>query len=169
MPATKFVLETFGDTRTLFNPNASRFGKYTELQFTEPGRLCGMKTLDYYQERNRIAGAPSGERNFHVFCYLVAGASPEERQHLHLHDKMTYRYIGLHNTGGRGAGNGGRSEDAMRFDQLQMPLKNIGFLKWHVAQTCQLVAAILHLEELGFHHWLLPEQGGCGRAQYGCA
>lgn len=60
VPAAEFVLETFGNARTLFNPNASRFGKYTELQFTERGRLCGMKTLDYYLERNRVAGAPSG-------------------------------------------------------------------------------------------------------------
>ncbi|KAI0725977.1 glycosyltransferase family 2 protein [Fomitopsis betulina] len=150
VPAAEFVLETFGNARTLFNPNASRFGKYTELQFTERGRLCGMKTLDYYLERNRVAGAPSGERNFHVFYYLVAGASPEERQYLHLHDKTTYRYIGLRNAGGRGAGNGGRSEDAVRFDQLKMALKNVGFSKRHVAQTCQLVAAILHLGNLEF-------------------
>ena len=150
VPAAEFVLETFGNARTLFNPNASRFGKYTELQFTERGRLCGMKTLDYYLERNRVAGAPSGERNFHVFYYLVAGASPEERQYLHLHDKTTYRYIGLRNTGGRGAGNGGRGEDGVRFDQLKMALKNVGFSKRHVAQTCQLVAAILHLGNLEF-------------------
>jgi len=52
-----------------------------------------MKTLDYYLERNRLAAVPSGERNFH---YLVAGASPEEQQHLHLLDKMTYHYLGQH-------------------------------------------------------------------------
>jgi chitin synthase len=85
--------ETFGNARTLFNPNASRFGKYTELQFSDQGHLCGVKTLDYYLERNRVAGAPSEEKNFHIFYYLVAGASPEERAHLHLNDKATYRYL----------------------------------------------------------------------------
>jgi len=68
--------------------------KYTELQFTDRGRLSGVKTLDYYLERNRVAGAPSGERNFHIFYYLTSGASVEERQHMHLHDKTTYRYLG---------------------------------------------------------------------------
>jgi chitin synthase len=54
-----------------------------------------VKTLDYYLERNRVSTAvPSGERNFHIFYYLVAGASPEERQHLHLLDKTTYRTWG---------------------------------------------------------------------------
>lgn len=148
VPASEFVLETFGNARTLFNPNASRFGKYTELQFNERGRICGIKTLDYYLERNRVAGAPSGERNFHIFYYLVAGASPEERQHLHLLDKTTYRYLGHRNTPTRTPG--GRDEDAIRFDQLKVALKTIGLSKRHVAQTCQLIAAILHLGNLEF-------------------
>ncbi|KAJ7594228.1 glycosyltransferase family 2 protein [Mycena floridula] len=148
IPASEFVLETFGSARTLFNPNASRLGKYTELQFSDRGRLCGVKTLDYYLERNRVAGAPSGERNFHIFYYLVAGASAEERQHLHLTDKATYRYLGQRSAGGRP--NGGRDDDASRFDQLKLALKTIGFSKRHVAQTCQLIAAILHLGNLEF-------------------
>ncbi|KJA23760.1 glycosyltransferase family 2 protein [Hypholoma sublateritium FD-334 SS-4] len=148
LPASEFVLETFGNARTLFNPNASRFGKYTELQFSERGRLTGVKTLDYYLERNRVSAVPSGERNFHIFYYLVAGASPEERQHLHLLDKTTYRYLGHRGTVSRP--NGARDDDGLRFDQLKIALKTIGFSKRHVAQTCQLVAAILHLGNLEF-------------------
>lgn len=148
VPAAEFVLETFGNARTLFNPNASRFGKYTELQFTERGRLCGVKTLDYYLERNRVAGAPSGERNFHIFYYLVAGASLEERQHMHINDKANYRYLGQRSVPSRGIQ--GRDDDAVRFEQLKMALKNVGFSKRHVAQTCQLIAAILHLGNLEF-------------------
>ena len=145
IPSAEFVIESFGNARTLFNPNASRFGKYTELQFTERGRLSGVKTLDYYLERNRIAGALSGERNFHIFYYLVAGASPEERQHLKLLDKSTYRYLGH---GARQ--NLGRDDDGLRFEQLKQALKSVGLSKRHVAQTCQLVAAIIHLGQLDF-------------------
>ncbi|KIM62797.1 hypothetical protein SCLCIDRAFT_118838, partial [Scleroderma citrinum Foug A] len=87
VPAVKFVIEMFRNTHTLFNLNASHFGKYTELQFTDHGRLSGIKTLDCYLERNRIVAVPSGKCNFHIFYYLVAGASPEERQHLHLQEK----------------------------------------------------------------------------------
>jgi chitin synthase len=144
IPSAEFVLESFGNARTMYNPNASRFGKYTELQFTDSGRLSGVKTLDYYLEKNRVAGFPSGERNFHIFYYLLAGASPEERQHLHLIDKATYRYLGPYRRPLD------RDEDTNRFDQLKVALKTIGFSKRHVAQTCQLLAAILHLGNLDF-------------------
>ncbi|KAF9048289.1 glycosyltransferase family 2 protein [Hymenopellis radicata] len=149
VPASEFVLESFGNARTLFNPNASRFGKYTELQFSDRGRICGVKTLDYYLERNRVSAVPSGERNFHIFYYLVAGASAEESQHLHLLDKNTYRYLGQRVAPARPAA-GAKDNDAIRFDQLKLALKTIGFSKRHVAQTCQLVAAILHLGNLEF-------------------
>ena len=148
VPASEFVLESFGNARTLFNPNASRFGKYTELQFSDKGRICGVKTLDYYLERNRVSAVPSGERNFHIFYYLVAGASAEERQHLHLLDRAPYRYLGQRTIPARV--DGSRDNDAVRFDQLKVALKTIGFSKRNVAQTCQLLAAILHLGNLEF-------------------
>ncbi|KAF9019249.1 glycosyltransferase family 2 protein [Hymenopellis radicata] len=146
IPASEFVLESFGNCRTLFNANASRFGKYTELQFNDRGRVCGIKTIDYYLERNRVCTLPSGERNFHIFYYLVAGASPEERAHLHLGDKTGYRFLGNTSI----SRNGPQDNDHVRFDQLKVALKTIGFSKRHVAQTCQLVAAILHLGNLEF-------------------
>jgi chitin synthase len=144
IPSAEFVLESFGNARTMYNPNASRFGKYTELQFTERGRLCGVKTLDYYLEKNRVSGFPSGERNFHIFYYLLAGATQEERQHLHLLDKATYRYLGPYRRPLS------TDEDGNRFDQLKIALKAIGLSKRQVAQTCQLLASILHLGNLDF-------------------
>ena len=43
-----------------------------------------------------------------------------------------------------------RDDDAQRFEQLKLALKNVGFSKRHVAQTCQLIATILHLGDLEF-------------------
>jgi chitin synthase len=136
------------NARTLFNPNASRFGKFTELQYTERGRLSGIKTLDYHLERNHVAGAPSGERKFHIFYYLFAGVAAEERQHMQLLEKTTFQYLGHRgNPGGR---QNMRDDDAQRSEQLKLALKNVGFSKRHVAQTCHLIAAILHLGNLEF-------------------
>ncbi|KAL0061125.1 hypothetical protein AAF712_012045 [Marasmius tenuissimus] len=231
VPAADFVLKSFGNARTPFNPNTSRFEKYSELQFSDRGqltgleyyleknrvagapsgeqnfhifyylvagasaeerahlhlddktqyrylgqwpgataprggtamddgvadlqfldrgRLTGAKTLEYYLEKNRVAGAPSGEHNFHIFFYLVAGISAEERAHLHLDNKTQYRYLGQRPGATAPRGGTARDNDSLRFEQLKVALKTIGFSKHHVAQTCQLLAAILHLGNLKF-------------------
>ncbi|KAI9572489.1 P-loop containing nucleoside triphosphate hydrolase protein [Boletus coccyginus] len=114
VPAAEFIIESFGNARTLFNPNVSRFGKYTELQFTDKGPV------------------PSGERNFYIFYYLMAGASPEECHHLHLADKTQYRYLGKRaSTSARS--NGIRDDDTTRFEQLKLALKSVGLSR----QTCR--------------------------------
>lgn len=155
----QFILESFGNAATHTNPNASRFGKYTELQFTERGRLAGSKTLAYYLEKARVAHPAAGERNFHAFYYLVAGASAEERQHLVLGDAAHYRYLGGAGRFGHTAGGGlarlqhqggGADDDAARFEQLKLAFKTVGLSKRLVAQVCQLVAAILHLGNVDF-------------------
>ncbi|KAJ7437700.1 P-loop containing nucleoside triphosphate hydrolase protein [Mycena latifolia] len=148
-PVFEFVLEPFGNACTLFNPNASRFGQVHQTASSATrGRLQGIKTLNYYLERTRISGTPNSERNLHIFYSLVAGATPEERQHLHLLDKTTYHYLGQHRAAT--ASNARPSDDAVRFEQLKVALKTIGLSKHHVAQMCQLVAAILHLGNLEF-------------------
>ncbi|KAI5993531.1 P-loop containing nucleoside triphosphate hydrolase protein [Pisolithus albus] len=119
----KLSIETFGNARTLFNPNASRFGKYTELQFTERGRQCDIKTLNYYLERNRVAAVPSGERNFHIFTILSQA----------------------HPLSAGARRNAVRADDAHRFEQFKVASKTVGLSKRHVVQACQVVAAILHL------------------------
>ncbi|KAG6369890.1 P-loop containing nucleoside triphosphate hydrolase protein [Boletus reticuloceps] len=135
VPAAKFVIKSFGSAHTLFNPNTSRFGKYTELQFTNKG----------------LTAVPSGERNLHIFYCLMAGASLEEQQHLHLANKTQYQYLGQC-TGTGTCPNGVRDDDTNRFKQLKIALKSIGLSKRHasVAQTCQILAAILHLGNLEF-------------------
>ena len=48
LPAAEFALETFGNTRTPFSPNASHFERYAEPQFSDCGRPSGINTLDCY-------------------------------------------------------------------------------------------------------------------------
>jgi hypothetical protein len=92
----------------------------------------GIKMFDYYLERNRVAGAPSGERNFHIFYYLFAGPAAEVRQHMQLLKKTMCWYL---------------SHESPQYPRW---LSEHAFSKRHVAQTCQLIAAILHLSNLEF-------------------
>jgi len=170
IPAAQFILESFGNAHTLENSNASRFGQYTELQFTENGKLCGLKSLEYYLQRSRVVSRPSGERNFHIFYYLTAGGSPEERAYLFLDQPPAATGLAqlpgqtLRNnsdpSGGQPfrfltqarnqAGAASAASDAQQFVRLKQAFKAIGFSKKSVASTCQLLAAILHLGNLEF-------------------
>ncbi|RHZ77100.1 hypothetical protein Glove_186g151 [Diversispora epigaea] len=145
VPNSEFILESFGNAKTIVNHNASRFGKYTELQFNERGKLIGAKTLDYLLEKGRISNVPHNERNFHVFYYLISGASHDEKSHLHLTDVTHYRYLNIPK-GTRISS----VDDAGKFNELKQALKSLGFHKKHVAQMFQLLAAILHLGNIQF-------------------
>lgn len=147
----QFILETFGNARTHQTENASRFGKYTELQFSSSGKLVGSKTLPYYLEKARATSPPTGERSFHIYYYMTAGATQEERAHLMLGDASAYRYLGNRLGHSFHAGrNPHTDEDAARFDQLKEAFKAVGMSKRWVAQVCQLAAAILHLGNIDF-------------------
>ena len=74
-----------------------------------------------------MAAVPSGERNVYIFYYLVTGASPKERQHLHLQEKVQYRDLGQHNSGFRPSSV--RDDNTHQFEQLDVALKMIGLSK----------------------------------------
>ena len=141
IPAASFILESFGNATTLHNSNGSKFARYSELQFSDKGRLVGLKGLEYYLEKSRVTRASAGERNFHVFNYLLAGG-----QHIRLDDATSFRYLSHH----RGSA-ASSSSDALRFGQLEEAFKTVGFSKKTVASIFQLLSAILHLGNLDFH------------------
>ena len=72
------ILEAFGHANTSLNPNSSRFGKLIDLQFDARARLLGARVQVYLLEKVRIVKHSPGERGYHVFYQLLAGASAEE-------------------------------------------------------------------------------------------
>ncbi|KAJ3056155.1 hypothetical protein HK097_007879 [Rhizophlyctis rosea] len=136
------VLEAFGNARTASNPNSSRFGRYTEYQFDSKGKMVGAKMLDYLLEKSRVTQMPTNERNFHIFYYILAGATPEERTQWRLNDGADFAYLG----GSRQE----RGDDTIRFGELRDHLKSLGVGRRLQSQMYQLMAAILHLGNVVF-------------------
>lgn len=143
------ALEAFGHAKTTVNENASRFGKYHELQFNERGRMVGAKFLDYMLEKSRVTNASGDERNFHIFYYVLHGSTPEEKSILHLNDASSYSYLFKTKEAARLAG-GLAAEDTEKYNELKLLLKSLGINKATILQITQIIAAILHLGNLQF-------------------
>lgn len=47
----------------------------------------------YLLEKSRICSQGQNERNYHVFYYLLNGASDSEKETLHLHRVDYYNYL----------------------------------------------------------------------------
>ena len=55
------------------NENSSRFGKFLEVFYNDAQQVTGARLSNYLLEKSRVTSQAPGERNFHVFYYLLAG------------------------------------------------------------------------------------------------
>lgn len=53
----------------------------------------GAKLSEYLLEKSRVVQQDAGERNFHIFYYMFAGLSAEEKEIYGLLDPARYRYL----------------------------------------------------------------------------
>ncbi|RHZ75834.1 hypothetical protein Glove_209g12 [Diversispora epigaea] len=141
----QIILEAFGNSKTIQNINASRFGKYLELQFSERGRIVGSKVLTYCFDRSRVTEIPQDERSYHVFYYLLAGATNEERSSAHLQDPQNYNYLSQSK-----CYRIPEVDDSIQMDDLRGALKTLGFKSKVVNQIWQILSAILLLGNIEF-------------------
>ncbi|KAG8417091.1 hypothetical protein J3459_012734 [Metarhizium acridum] len=147
-----YVFDSLTTTKTATTPTASKSGLFYELQYdtsaTTNPILIGGKLLDHRLERSRIADVPTGERNFHVLYYLLAGTSQAEKTHLGLDDGASgsrrWKYLG-HPTQLKVGIN-----DSEGFQLFKTALKKLEFPRSDIAEICQILAAILHIGQLEF-------------------
>ncbi|KAK3944856.1 chitin synthase-like protein [Diplogelasinospora grovesii] len=148
-----YVFDTLTTTKTATTPTASKAGLFYELQYdtasTTNPILIGAKLLDHRLERSRIADVPTGERNFHVLYYLLAGTSAAEKTHLGFDEvagaaNKRWKYLG-HPTQLKVGIN-----DAEGFQLFKTALRKLEFPRSEIAEICQILASILHIGQLEF-------------------
>ncbi|KAL0966531.1 hypothetical protein UPYG_G00296380 [Umbra pygmaea] len=134
------VLEAFGNARTAQNNNSSRFGKFIQVNYLESGVVRGAVIEKYLLEKCRLVFRDKSERNYHVFYYLLVGASKEEQMEFHLLKPEEYAYLQQENL---------HLEDAEdlrhEFTKLHQAMEMVGFLPPTRNQIFSLLSAILYL------------------------
>ncbi|XP_033490985.2 unconventional myosin-IXAb-like isoform X11 [Epinephelus lanceolatus] len=138
------VLEAFGNAKTAHNNNSSRFGKFIQVNYQESGTVRGAYVEKYLLEKSRLVYQEHNERNYHVFYYLLAGASEEERKSFHLLKPEEYHYLNQDCFTVEG-------EDLKHdFERLQLAMEMVGFLPTTRKQIFSLLSAILHLGNIRY-------------------
>lgn len=90
---TNPILEAFGNAKTLRNDNSSRFGKLIEIHFSTTGRICRAMIQTFLLEKSRVVQCAVGERSYHIFYQLCAGAPTSLREKLNLKKVDEYKYL----------------------------------------------------------------------------
>ncbi|XP_040825516.1 unconventional myosin-IXa [Ochotona curzoniae] len=152
------VLEAFGNAKTAHNNNSSRFGKFIQVNYQETGTVLGAYVEKYLLEKSRLVYQEHNERNYHVFYYLLAGASEEERLAFHLKQPEEYHYLNqITKKALRQSWDDYcydsepdcftvEGEDLRHdFERLQLAMEMVGFLPKTRRQIFSLLSAILHL------------------------
>ncbi|KAI6239978.1 hypothetical protein M3Y99_00512000 [Aphelenchoides fujianensis] len=139
------LLEAFGNAATLRNWNSSRFGKYVEIQFGLGGEPIGGQISNFLLEKSRVCCLGKGERNFHIFYQLLAGADQETRKSLGISSVDYYSYLAQ-----SGCYKAEGTDDAEEFAATFEAMQVVGIDERSQLEILQLVSAILHIGNITF-------------------
>ncbi|KAI4322882.1 hypothetical protein L6164_022533 [Bauhinia variegata] len=142
---TNSILEAFGNAKTSRNDNSSRFGKLTEIHFSAVGKICGAKIQTCKPLQSRVVQLSRGERSYHIFYQLCAGASSILKERLNLSGASEYKYL---NQSDSLTIDG--VDDAKKFQKLTKALDVVRISKEDQEQVFKMLAAILWLGNISF-------------------
>jgi len=139
------LLEAFGNAKTVRNNNSSRFGKYVEIQFSRGGEPNTGKISNFLLEKSRVVSQNQGERSFHIFYQMLAGATPEMKEGLGLSTPDYYYYL---NQSGTYKVDG--TNDKKEFDDTLHAMSVMGITEENQYHVLSIVAGIMHLGNITF-------------------
>ncbi|OQS54671.1 myosin [Ecytonucleospora hepatopenaei] len=136
------LVEAFGNAKTIKNENSSRFGKFIQVFFTNK-IISGGKIDTYLLEISRVTKQERGERNYHIFYYLLKAEDQDLLGKLSLSGK-TYKDFKLLRDGSDVAYG---IDDKVEFEEVLKCFKLFGM---DYVTYFRGLAAIMHLSNLEF-------------------
>lgn len=138
---TNPILEAFGNAKTLRNHNSSRFGKFMKLQFNpHDNTLTGAFVETYLLEKFRVVAQIRGERNFHIFYFLLSGANPTLTNELKLEPVNKFAYLNQ-----SGCVSDPNVDDELLFDEVTSALGSVNIDAALQKQVWTVLSGLLHL------------------------
>ncbi|KAF3322324.1 myosin-1-like protein [Carex littledalei] len=137
---TNPILEAFGNAKTLRNDNSSRFGKLIEIHFNSAGKISGALI-----QTCKVVQCAVGERSYHIFYQLLAGASLPLKEKLNLKNVQDYKYLNqstCYSIPG--------IDDADRFRSVQEAMNVVHISKENQDLVFSMLAAVLWLGNVSF-------------------
>ncbi|XP_028992569.1 unconventional myosin-X [Betta splendens] len=140
------IMEAFGNAKTVYNNNSSRFGKFIQLHFSQNGNIQGGCIIDYLLEKNRVVRQNPGERNYHIFYSLLAGADKDQRDtYLLCEGPESYHYLSQ-----SGCVHDSSLNDKQLFDSVMEALKVMEFTEEEIRDVFKLLSAVLQMGNIEF-------------------
>ncbi|XP_016327955.1 unconventional myosin-X-like [Sinocyclocheilus anshuiensis] len=140
------IMEAFGNAKTVYNNNSSRFGKFIQLHFSQSGNIQGGCIVDYLLEKNRVVRQNPGERNYHIFYALLAGASKGQKETYFLEDSPEL----FHYLSQSGCVKDRSLDDKQLFDDVMEALKVMEFTEEEIRDMFKLLSGVLQLGNVEF-------------------
>ncbi|CAI9768449.1 unnamed protein product [Fraxinus pennsylvanica] len=142
---TNPILEAFGNAKTLRNNNSSRFGKLIEIHFSETGKLSGAEIQTSVLMQSRVVQQSEGERSYHIFYQLCAGAPPILREKLNLNNANEFNYLRQSNCYSISG-----VDDAEQFHVVMEAMDIVHVSKEDQESVFAMLAAVLWLGNVSF-------------------
>ncbi|GMT28295.1 hypothetical protein PFISCL1PPCAC_19592 [Pristionchus fissidentatus] len=148
------VLEAFGNSVTVQNNNSSRFGKFIRVNYRDNGMVAGANVEIYLLEKSRIISQAQGERNYHVFYWLLqgkghrifnTGAEPFFKDNMYLMSPEDYTYL---NQNGNIPPHS--TSEKFEFDRLYHSMLSVGFADDIQQRVFSVISAVLLLGNVNF-------------------
>ncbi|XP_045643119.1 LOW QUALITY PROTEIN: unconventional myosin-X [Ursus americanus] len=139
------IMEAFGNAKTVYNNNSSRFGKFVQLNICQKGNIQGGRIVDYLLEKNRVVRQNPGERNYHIFYALLAGLEHEQREEFYLSVPENYHYLSQ-----SGCVEDKTISDQESFREVITAMEVMQFSREEVREVLRLLAGVLHLGNIEF-------------------